>query len=156
MSGNQPSGIVVLPEGQKGLPQLLNGLEPMHPQEVLLQGTDEPFRTAIAFPAPARKRANSRSRESAVHPGTPVTCIGCHDRGGPTGLRRFPWQNHRSARTRPSAAAREPQSACRGGWHGGRRTRHCSDPPPRTQQPVLRRSRQWSCQWPTGCRWFPE
>ena len=54
--GNQPSGIVALPESQQRLPQLLNGLEVAHPQQVLLQRADEALRTAIPFRRPHESR----------------------------------------------------------------------------------------------------
>src|SRR3712207_7846368 len=55
------------------------------------------------------RSANSRSRESAAHPGTPATCTGCRGRAEPTGLKQSSGQSRQSAPARPAAAAREPQ-----------------------------------------------
>ena len=46
---NQPAVVVGLPEREQRLPQLLDGLEGSHPEQVLLQRADEPLGAAIAF-----------------------------------------------------------------------------------------------------------
>ena len=49
MALDQPSVVVGLSEREQRLPQFLDGLEDPHPEQVLLQGADEPFGAAIAF-----------------------------------------------------------------------------------------------------------
>ena len=49
VSLDQPGRVVGFPEREQRLPQLLDGLEGPHPEQVLLQGADEPLGTAIAF-----------------------------------------------------------------------------------------------------------
>src|ERR687894_856360 len=49
---DQPAVVVGLPEREQRLPQLLDGLEGPHPQQVLLQRADEPLGAAIAFRRP--------------------------------------------------------------------------------------------------------
>src|SRR3954453_4673637 len=46
---DQPGCVVGFPECEQGLPQLLDGLEGPHPQQVLLQRADEALGAAIAF-----------------------------------------------------------------------------------------------------------
>src|SRR3954453_5642217 len=45
----QTGRVVALAEREQGLPQLLDGLEGPHPQQVLLQRADEALGAAIAF-----------------------------------------------------------------------------------------------------------
>src|SRR4051812_42041696 len=49
---DEPGRVVGLPEDQQGLPQLLDGVERVHPEQVLLQGPDEALGTAIALGSP--------------------------------------------------------------------------------------------------------
>src|SRR3712207_8603712 len=49
VSGDEPGGIVVGDEVPQPAAQLFDGVEGMHPQEVLLQGADEAFRDAVAL-----------------------------------------------------------------------------------------------------------
>ena len=44
-----PLLVVLTLELQQGLPQVFDRLEGPHPQEVLLEGPDEPFGAAVAF-----------------------------------------------------------------------------------------------------------
>ena len=46
---DQPGRVVGLPEGEQRLTQFLDGVEGPHPQEVLLEGPDEPLGTAVAL-----------------------------------------------------------------------------------------------------------
>jgi len=46
---DQPSGIVGLTEFEQCLPQFLDRLEVLNPQQVLLQSPDEAFSTAISL-----------------------------------------------------------------------------------------------------------
>ena len=47
--GNEPGGVVVGDKLLQPAPQLLDGVEGVHPEEVLLQGADEAFRDTIAL-----------------------------------------------------------------------------------------------------------
>lgn len=49
---DEPGGVVGLPKIQQGLPQLLDGVEGLHLQEVLLQRTDEAFGASVALGRP--------------------------------------------------------------------------------------------------------
>src|SRR5215207_2962776 len=49
---DQPGRIVGFPEREQRLPQLLDGLEGPHPEQVFLQCADEALGTAIAFWCP--------------------------------------------------------------------------------------------------------
>ena len=49
---DQPGVVVGFPECEQRLPQFLDGLEGPHPEQVLLQGADEPLGAAIAFRCP--------------------------------------------------------------------------------------------------------
>src|SRR3954453_14365065 len=47
--GDEPGGVVVGDELLQPAPQVLDGLEGVHPEEVLLEGADEAFRDAVAL-----------------------------------------------------------------------------------------------------------
>ena len=49
MALDQPSVVVGFSEREQRLPQLLDGVEGSHPEQVFLEGADEPLGTAIAF-----------------------------------------------------------------------------------------------------------
>src|SRR3954447_1449344 len=49
---DQPGRVVGFPEREQRLPQLLDGLERSHPEQVFLQRADEPLGAAIAFRCP--------------------------------------------------------------------------------------------------------
>ena len=49
MSGDEPSGVVVGDEVLQRAAKLFDGVEGVHPEEVLLQGADEAFRDAVAL-----------------------------------------------------------------------------------------------------------
>ena len=49
---DQPAVVVGLAEREQRLTQFLDGLEGPHPEQVLLQGADEPLGAAIAFRCP--------------------------------------------------------------------------------------------------------
>src|SRR5947208_9744678 len=49
---DQPGGVVGLAAVQSRLSQFLDGLKAAHPQQVFLEGTDEPLGTAIALGRP--------------------------------------------------------------------------------------------------------
>src|SRR3954463_6008158 len=49
---DQPAVVVGFAEREQRLPQLLDGLEGPHPQQVFLQRADEPLGAAIAFWCP--------------------------------------------------------------------------------------------------------
>src|SRR5919112_4277056 len=49
---DQPAVVVGLPEREQRLQQLLDGLESPHPEQVLLEGADEPLGASIAFRCP--------------------------------------------------------------------------------------------------------
>lgn len=49
---DQPSGVIGLPKLQQGLPQLLEGAERLHLEQVLLQRADEAFGAAVALGCP--------------------------------------------------------------------------------------------------------
>src|SRR5687768_10215565 len=49
---DEPGGVVALPESEQSLTEVLEGVEGAHPQEVLLQGADEPLRAAIPLRCP--------------------------------------------------------------------------------------------------------
>ncbi len=46
---DEPSGVVGLAEGQQRQTQLLDGVEGLHPKQVLLQRADEPLGAAVAL-----------------------------------------------------------------------------------------------------------
>ncbi len=52
MAFDQPGVVVGFPEREQRLPQLLDGLEGPHPEQVLFQRADEPLGAAIAFRCP--------------------------------------------------------------------------------------------------------
>ena len=52
MALDQPGRVVGFPEHEQRLPQLLDGLEGPHPEQVLLQRADEALGAAIAFRCP--------------------------------------------------------------------------------------------------------
>src|SRR3712207_6410116 len=52
MSGDEPGCVVVGDERLQRATQALDGVEGLHPEEVLLQGTDEAFRDAVALGLP--------------------------------------------------------------------------------------------------------
>ena len=47
--GDEPSGVVVGHELLQPTPQIFDGVEGVHPEEVLLQGADKAFRDAVAL-----------------------------------------------------------------------------------------------------------
>ena len=55
VSLDEPPPLVAVPEGEEGEAQLLHGLEVFHPQQLLLERTDEALRAAIAL---GRSRAH--------------------------------------------------------------------------------------------------
>ena len=46
---DQPSGVVGLAEGEQRLPKILDRIEGLHPQEVLLQRSDEALGTTVSL-----------------------------------------------------------------------------------------------------------
>src|SRR5215216_1564327 len=52
MAFDQPAIVVGLAEREQRLPQLLDGLEGPHPEQVFLEGADEALGAAIAFRGP--------------------------------------------------------------------------------------------------------
>ena len=52
MALDQPGRVVGFPEREQRLPQLLDGVEDPHPEQVLLEGADESLGAAIAFRCP--------------------------------------------------------------------------------------------------------
>jgi hypothetical protein len=100
-----------------------------------LERADEALRSH-SLQASARKQANSRPRETAVHPGMPKRWTGVHGRGEPTGLRKS-LGKAAEVLADSGAASPQPRNACSGNWDEGRRTRPCGVPP-RTRRLALR------------------
>ena len=46
---DDPQLVVLIPELQEGNPELFDGVEVPHPEQVLLECADEPLRTSVAF-----------------------------------------------------------------------------------------------------------
>ena len=47
--GDEPGGVVVGDEVLQPAPQVFDGVEGVHPEEVLFEGADEAFRDAVAL-----------------------------------------------------------------------------------------------------------
>ena len=52
MAFDQPSGVVDLAEGEQRLAKLLEGLEGVHPQQILLEDTDKTLGAAVSLGCP--------------------------------------------------------------------------------------------------------
>src|SRR4051794_12505892 len=66
MPFDQPGGVVALPKDEQCLTELLDGVEGAHPEQVLLQGPDEPLRTAVPLRRPHEGRRTRDAQEGKL------------------------------------------------------------------------------------------
>src|ERR1700712_2355486 len=83
-TSDHPRGVVCVLEGEKRLAQFLDGVEGLHPHEVLLQRSDEALGTAVALGSPHEGRRTFGAQEGDLVLEQPRAAYGASPAAAPS------------------------------------------------------------------------